>query len=66
MIQLLRHKDNFVANTTCFDYYREYLIMGHEDFNKTELLLRKDSYVVPWSDPIQRDYGEVRQSRDEH
>ena len=39
--------------------------MGHEDFNKTELLLRKDSYVVPWSDPIQREYGEVRPFRNE-
>ena len=34
--------------------------MGHEEYNKTELLLGKDSYVVPWTDPVQKDYGEVR------
>ncbi|XP_043201708.1 uncharacterized protein LOC122370286 isoform X3 [Amphibalanus amphitrite] len=50
-----------VTNTSCkcpeLEAGKEYLIMGHEDLNRTELLLGKDSYVVPWSDPVQRNYG---------
>jgi len=67
IVELKINNGTFIrTNTSCkcpeLVSGQEYLIMGHEDFNRSELLLGKDSYVIPWTDPIETSYGQEARS----